>query len=626
MLSPLILRFWHTVGSEAGGTFVENLQGGGNLSDNDGLIPRFMSDMFATLVQRREASESALLQSRNDNNATTAQSSVSLIDFKVSTSFLEVYGEDIYDLSDGDRNALKIREDSNKEVIVVGLKSTAVANTMEAMNVLNMGTMNRTTAATLMNHTSSRSHAIFTVNLQQTTRSADGDEITTSSRFTFVDLAGSERMKKTGAEGARAKEGIKINEGLLALGNVINALADDDRLAKGEKVHVPYRQSKLTRLLQDALGGNSQTLFLACVSPSDTNASETLSTLHYANRARNIKNAPHKNVDATAEELRRLRTLTNLLKCELIKERFDGGSRATAADPEVEIAHKSVLNPSEIGVMDEDLLQRDDVVAYMKQIDEKVAEVSGSESNPAMSFPAHSSTFAPDQPMPQSVLDTASNLQITMPIESTSNVASSHNDDDEDDYSDVDAILDDDIQLIDELLDNQDEEQINKIEGDIKEQEERLLQIREHLKVYHDMKEKYANLIDVVEKLESEKQALAEKLENFNKDPSKGCSLSIKAKLEQVKTSLSRARQDVRKQQQKAREAEQEAQRCKGLERRIEEMKCAKTNLIRKQKDDAKKQQNASKTKAREIQMLRRNEKTAQKKVVKLVRKKLIIM
>ena len=197
-----------------------------------------------------------------------------------------------------------------------------------------------------MNFTSSRSHAVFTVNLQQTTRSSDGDEIHSHSRFTFVDLAGSERMKKTGAEGERAKEGIKINEGLLALGNVINALADEERLAKGERVHVPYRQSKLTRLLQDALGGNSQTLFLACVSPSDTNASETLSTLHYANRARNIKNAPTRNVDATAEELRRLRTLTNLLKCELIKERFDGASSST--DPEVdreEDSKKSAASP-----------------------------------------------------------------------------------------------------------------------------------------------------------------------------------------------------------------------------------------------------------------------------------------
>ena len=108
-----------------------------------------------------------------------------------------------------------MREDSNKEVIVVGLKCAPIKNASEAMNVLNTGTMNRTTAATLMNHTSSRSHAVFTVNLLQTTRSSDGLNISTTSRFTFVDLAGSERMKKTGAEGARAKEGIKINEGKL---------------------------------------------------------------------------------------------------------------------------------------------------------------------------------------------------------------------------------------------------------------------------------------------------------------------------------------------------------------------------------------------------------------------------
>ena len=157
-----------------------------------------------------------------------------------------------------------------------------------------------------MNVTSSRSHAIFIITL--TTASFKSD-------FTFVDLAGSERMKKTGAEGTRAREGIDINIGLLALGNVINALADEERLASGKQIgHVPYRQSKLTRLLQDALGGNSQTLFLACVSPSDTNASETLSTLRYANRARNIKNAPVQNVDAHLMIIKRLESFNAVLQ------------------------------------------------------------------------------------------------------------------------------------------------------------------------------------------------------------------------------------------------------------------------------------------------------------------------
>ncbi|EED95723.1 predicted protein, partial [Thalassiosira pseudonana CCMP1335] len=256
----------YTMGSEAN---VEDLQSG-SLSERDGLIPRFVADIFTMLGERNS----------------------SLVDYKVSASFLEVYGEAIHDLLDEDRQSLKLREDSKGEVFVVGLSTVPVINDAEAMGILNTGTMNRTTAATLMNCTSSRSHAVFTINLQQTTRGSEGVDITTTSRLTFVDLAGSERMKKTGAEGERMREGIKINEGLLALGNVINALGDEERLAKGEKVHVPYRQSKLTRLLQDALGGNSQTLFLACVSPSDTNASETISTLQYANRARNIRNAP----------------------------------------------------------------------------------------------------------------------------------------------------------------------------------------------------------------------------------------------------------------------------------------------------------------------------------------------
>lgn len=222
-----------------------------------------------------------------------------------------------------ERKSLQIREDTNGEVAVSGLKAVPVSNVQGAMDVLNQGTMNRTTASTLMNSTSSRSHAVFTISMVKTeTSSEESMNMASSCRMTFVDLAGSERMKKTGGMGERAKEGIKINEGLLALGNVINALADDARLAKGEKIFVPYRASKLTRLLQGALGGNSQTLFLACISPSDTNANENLSTLQHANRARNIKNTVKKNVDPSVIEVQRLHALTNILQCELVKSVF----------------------------------------------------------------------------------------------------------------------------------------------------------------------------------------------------------------------------------------------------------------------------------------------------------------
>ncbi|CAM9700565.1 unnamed protein product, partial [Hapterophycus canaliculatus] len=218
-------------------------------------------------------------------------------------SFLEIYGEDVHDLlSDAHAPGTKraslqasgfwreVLEDKNG-VFVNGLSQVPVLGWEAALDVLSQGVLNRTTASTLMNTVSSRSHAVFTITLTQTLKDEadpEGDPQTVTSKLTFVDLAGSERLGRTGAEGQRKREGIQINQGLLALGNVVNALGDDRPEKKA--THVPYRQSKLTRLLQDALGGNSQTLFIACVSPAGDSINETVAALHYANRARNIKN------------------------------------------------------------------------------------------------------------------------------------------------------------------------------------------------------------------------------------------------------------------------------------------------------------------------------------------------
>lgn len=140
------------------------------------------------------------------------------------------------------------------------------------------------------------------------------------SKFHFVDLAGSERAKRTGAEGKRLKEGIDINRGLLVLGNVISALGDS---RKRGRVHVPYRDSKLTRMLQDSLGGNSQTLMIACVSPAETNLHETLNALRYANRARNIQNKPIVNRDRDSALIVELKRQVQALAVELL--RIKGG-------------------------------------------------------------------------------------------------------------------------------------------------------------------------------------------------------------------------------------------------------------------------------------------------------------
>ncbi|CAK9300954.1 unnamed protein product [Gordionus sp. m RMFG-2023] len=229
-------------------------------------------------------------------------------------------------------SGLKVQEDVSGNVYVSGLTTKIVNHEDQVLTYLKKGILCRTTGCTVMNSLSSRSHAIFTINAKfkrgslayhpssPTTRTAsptppkliNGDVQLTeemqiasesltengngildpetnewlSFKLHFVDLAGSERLKRTGATGRRAKESIHINCGLLALGNVISALGDRSKKA----THVPYRDSKLTRLLQDSLGGNSQTVMIACVSPSDVDFVETLNTLNYANRAKNIKN------------------------------------------------------------------------------------------------------------------------------------------------------------------------------------------------------------------------------------------------------------------------------------------------------------------------------------------------
>ena len=166
-----------------------------------------------------------------------------------------------------------------------------------------------------MNADSSRSHSIFTVYLERCDQSDDGDNHIRVAKLNLVDLAGSERQAKTGATGERLKEATKINLSLSALGNVISALVD------GKSTHIPYRDSKLTRMLQDSLGGNTKTLMIACLSPADNNYEETLSTLRYANRAKNIKNKPKINEDPKDAMLREYQNEIEKLKAMLKGEK-----------------------------------------------------------------------------------------------------------------------------------------------------------------------------------------------------------------------------------------------------------------------------------------------------------------
>uniref|UniRef100_H3B909 Kinesin family member 4 n=1 Tax=Latimeria chalumnae TaxID=7897 RepID=H3B909_LATCH len=231
---------------------------------------------------------------------------------------IQVYNEEILDLLHSSRDKssqINIREDPKEGIKIVGLTERDVACAVDMVQCLEQGNNARTVASTAMNSQSSRSHAIFTVVIEQRKKGDKNDRF--CSKLHLVDLAGSERQKKTKAEGDRLKEGININRGLLALGNVISALGEEGK--KGG--FVPYRDSKLTRLLQDSLGGNSHTLMIACVSPADSNMEETLNTLRYADRARKIKNKPIVNVDPQAAELQQLKQQVQELQVLLLQAR-----------------------------------------------------------------------------------------------------------------------------------------------------------------------------------------------------------------------------------------------------------------------------------------------------------------
>ena len=217
--------------------------------------------------------------------------------YLVRASYFEIYKEEIRDLLSQSPQRLELKETESGTVFVKDLTDVVVKCVSDIDRVLQQGKKHRSVGATLMNAGSSRSHAIFSIVIECC--STDGqDERIRVGKLNLVDLAGSERQSKTGATGERLKEATKINLSLSALGNVISALVD------GKSSHIPYRDSKLTRILQDSLGGNTKTVMCANAGPADYNYDESLSTLRYANRAKNVKNRPVINDDPKEAKLR----------------------------------------------------------------------------------------------------------------------------------------------------------------------------------------------------------------------------------------------------------------------------------------------------------------------------------
>ncbi|OLL25260.1 Kinesin-like protein 6 [Neolecta irregularis DAH-3] len=211
---------------------------------------------------------------------------------ELSLSYLEIYNENIRDLliPGGSTRTLTIREDSNKKITVTGLSTQIPTSINEVMGMILVGNANRTMSPTEANAVSSRSHAVLQINILQKPRTAGLSENHTLATLSIIDLAGSERASATKNKGDRLLEGANINRSLLALGNCINALCDPHR-----RNHVPFRDSKLTRLLKFSLGGNCKTVMIVCVSPSSLHYDETHNTLKYGNRAKNIKTKVSRN-------------------------------------------------------------------------------------------------------------------------------------------------------------------------------------------------------------------------------------------------------------------------------------------------------------------------------------------
>eukprot|EP00003_Mantamonas_plastica_P013665 TRINITY_DN2381_c0_g1_i6.p1 TRINITY_DN2381_c0_g1~~TRINITY_DN2381_c0_g1_i6.p1 ORF type:complete len:630 (+),score=229.86 TRINITY_DN2381_c0_g1_i6:1339-3228(+) len=241
-----------------------------------GIIPRMLNDIFETI------------------NFSDAE----YFNYQVRVSYIEVYMEKLRDLINTKiKKKLQIRENKKQGIYITDATEVQVRNVQEIMRVMKLGLLNRTVAATKSNFDSSRSHAIFLISVIKNDLKK---KVTKTSQLYMVDLAGSEKVSKTEATGMRLKEAQNINASLLSLGSVIYALAE---VSEGKKRHIPYRNSKLTRILKNSLGGNARTVLIICCSPSSYNEQETLSTLRFGGRCQLIKNKPTENKHRTIEEL-----------------------------------------------------------------------------------------------------------------------------------------------------------------------------------------------------------------------------------------------------------------------------------------------------------------------------------
>lgn len=308
----------------------------------EGIIPRIVNDIFQYIFTMEEK-----------------------VEFHIKVSYFEIYMDKIKDLLDISKDNLTVHEDKNRVPFVKGASERFVCNPEEVMGLIEEGKQNRHISVTNMNEHSSRSHSVFLINVKQENEETQKQ---LTGKLYLVDLAGSEKVSKTGAEGQTLDEAKNINKSLSALGNVISALAE------GNKSHIPYRDSKLTRILQESLGGNSRTTIIICGSPASFNEGETKSTLEFGRRAKTIKNTVIVNEVLTAEEWKRryekerdkaIKLRGQLSRAEVELNRWRGGE-AVPSNEQLNLRDQDVSNLSE-SVQDLNIYQRSQIADTFSQ-------------------------------------------------------------------------------------------------------------------------------------------------------------------------------------------------------------------------------------------------------------------
>ncbi|XP_032551542.1 kinesin-like protein KIF11 isoform X1 [Chiroxiphia lanceolata] len=287
-------------------------------------------------------------------------------EFSVKVSLLEIYNEELFDLLNPTPDAgerLQMFDDprNRRGVIIKGLEEVTVHNKNQVYQILERGAAKRTTAATYMNAYSSRSHSVFSITIHMKETTIDGEELVKIGKLNLVDLAGSENIGRSGAVDKRAREAGNINQSLLTLGRVITALVE-------RTPHIPYRESKLTRILQDSLGGRTKTSIIATVSPASINLEETLSTLEYAHRAKNIMNKPEVNQKLTRKALIKEYTEEiERLKRDLVAAREKSGVY-------ISLENYEALN-GKLTVQEEQIAEYIDKIGVMEEEVKKITEL-----------------------------------------------------------------------------------------------------------------------------------------------------------------------------------------------------------------------------------------------------------